>query len=72
MIYALCTDRTPNRATVSRLYATAAELRAAHDHFGSERLDLIAVVSDDALEIGERIWHGSQAIGIRALDVEDA
>jgi hypothetical protein len=64
--YAICKDVTSHRATVARILPTESHLRAEIDRLGSTRLDLcaVAITRDDPVEIGERIWHGPQAVGV--------
>lgn len=56
--YALIDDVTPNRATVTALYDTEHDVRAAMLRVGCD-----AVARDRPMAIGERIWIGPQSIG---------
>ncbi len=64
--YALCTDVTPNRATVARTYATRIEAELARKGVG-RRLDQVIVSCGAPLELGERIWIGPQSIDTEIL-----
>jgi hypothetical protein len=67
LYYAICVDRTPDRATVSTLYASSSQLRLAITKLGAARLELIAVVSTKPLMVGQRIWHGARSTTIAEL-----
>lgn len=63
--YAICSDRTANRATVIALYPSESAVRGRLQYLGAQRLDICAVaIERDDVEIGERIWHGPQSIGV--------
>ena len=62
--YALCDDRTKNRATVVQLHQTRSALIREHRRMGAGRLDLYAarIERPDPVAIGERIWVDGEGV----------